>query len=82
MSQLLFLHAILLKYDKILCNSVSFYVAGFNEEELLRIWKGLYYCMWMSDKMIVQEDLADKLSEMMHCFKTPEQGKVELKDRV
>ncbi|XP_071843166.1 uncharacterized protein [Apostichopus japonicus] len=48
--------------------------SGFDQEEMLRIWKGLYYCMWMSDKMLVQEDLADSLSEMVHNFQTPEQG--------
>ena len=24
------------------------------EEEILRIWKGLFYCFWMSDKPLVQ----------------------------
>lgn len=30
--------------------------------------------MWMSDKMIVQEDLASSLSDMIHCLQTPQQG--------
>jgi hypothetical protein len=28
------------------------------EQELLKLWKGLFYCMWMSDKPLVQDDLA------------------------
>ena len=24
------------------------------EDEILRIWKGLFYCFWMSDKPLVQ----------------------------
>ena len=26
----------------------------FSEEEFIRIWTGLFYCMWMSDKFLVQ----------------------------
>ncbi|CAH1104004.1 unnamed protein product [Psylliodes chrysocephalus] len=38
----------------------------FVEEDLQRIWKGLYYCMWMSDKPLVQEECADKISKLVH----------------
>lgn len=34
----------------------------------MRLWKGLYYCMWMSDKPLVQEELAESLSKLVHCF--------------
>lgn len=27
---------------------------GFSQEELLKIWKGLFYCMWMQDKPLLQ----------------------------
>jgi ribosomal RNA-processing protein 1 len=27
---------------------------GFNEDEMVKIWKGLHYSMWMCDKLIVQ----------------------------
>jgi len=27
---------------------------GLAEEELLKLWKGLFYCMWFSDKPLVQ----------------------------
>ncbi|XP_004521013.1 ribosomal RNA processing protein 1 homolog [Ceratitis capitata] len=40
----------------------------FTEEDFLRIWKGLYYNMWMSDKPLVQEDLAEQLGKLIECF--------------
>ena len=27
---------------------------------MLKLWKGLFYCMWMSDKAQVQDELADR----------------------
>jgi ribosomal RNA-processing protein 1 len=30
--------------------------SGFSEEELVKLWKGLHYCMWMCDKALVQVD--------------------------
>uniref|UniRef100_F6R0J3 Ribosomal RNA processing 1B n=1 Tax=Xenopus tropicalis TaxID=8364 RepID=F6R0J3_XENTR len=27
---------------------------GFTEEEFIKIWKGLFYCMWMQDKPLLQ----------------------------
>ncbi|XP_055912128.1 ribosomal RNA processing protein 1 homolog [Eupeodes corollae] len=40
----------------------------FTEEDFLRIWKGLYYMMWMSDKPLVQEELAENLGKLIECF--------------
>ena len=37
-------------------------------DEMMRIWKGLHYCFWMSDKMMVQEELAEKISALVHIF--------------
>lgn len=34
----------------------------------MRLWKGLFYCMWMSDKPLIQEELAESLSKIVHCF--------------
>ncbi|ELU14330.1 hypothetical protein CAPTEDRAFT_223453 [Capitella teleta] len=42
------------------------------DEQLMKIWKGLHYCMWMSDKPLVQEELADRLSKLVHVMETPE----------
>ncbi|XP_017047928.1 ribosomal RNA processing protein 1 homolog [Drosophila ficusphila] len=40
----------------------------FTEDDFLRIWKGLYYNMWMSDKPLVQEELAEQLAQMIDSF--------------
>jgi len=42
---------------------------GLDEVDMLKLWKGLFYCMWFSDKPLIQEELADSLSEMIHLFK-------------
>ena len=44
------------------------FVIAFTEIDFMRIWKGLFYCMWMSDKMLVQEELAEFISKLVHCF--------------
>lgn len=31
---------------------------------MLRLWKGLFYCMWMCDKAPVQEELATNLASI------------------
>ncbi|XP_004842554.2 ribosomal RNA processing protein 1 homolog A isoform X2 [Heterocephalus glaber] len=45
---------------------------GFTHEELLKIWKGLFYCMWMQDKLLLQEELARTISQLIHAFQTTE----------
>ena len=27
---------------------------GLSEDDLMKIWKGLHYCMWMQDKPLIQ----------------------------
>ncbi|XP_015117598.1 ribosomal RNA processing protein 1 homolog [Diachasma alloeum] len=44
----------------------------FTETDFMRLWKGLFYCMWMSDKPLVQEELAESISNLVHCFETME----------
>jgi len=39
---------------------------GFTEEEFLRIWKGLFYCLWMQDKPVLQEELSEQISGLLH----------------
>merc|ERR1719334_1306083 len=34
----------------------------------MRIWKGLFYCFWMSDKPLIQEELAENISSMVSSF--------------
>ncbi|XP_034473574.1 ribosomal RNA processing protein 1 homolog [Drosophila innubila] len=40
----------------------------FTEDDFMRIWKGLYYNVWMSDKPLVQEELAEQLAQMVDSF--------------
>lgn len=40
----------------------------FTEDGFMRIWKGLFYCVWMSDKPLVQEEIVESISNLIHCF--------------
>jgi hypothetical protein len=37
-------------------------------DEMLRLWKGLHYCFWMSDKPLIQEELAEAISSLIQVF--------------
>ncbi|KAG7239125.1 hypothetical protein INR49_030005, partial [Caranx melampygus] len=45
---------------------------GFTIDELLKLWKGLFYCLWMQDKPLLQEELSKQISSLIHCFHHPE----------
>ncbi|XP_071722223.1 uncharacterized protein [Rutidosis leptorrhynchoides] len=36
--------------------------ASIADEDMRKLWKGLFYCVWHSDKLPVQADLVDRLS--------------------
>ncbi|XP_017777405.1 PREDICTED: ribosomal RNA processing protein 1 homolog [Nicrophorus vespilloides] len=36
------------------------------EDELLVLWKGLFYSMWMSDKLLIQEECAENIAHLIH----------------
>lgn len=40
----------------------------FTEESLMKLWKGLFFCMWMSDKPFIQQELANSIAGLIHCF--------------
>jgi len=42
------------------------------ELELRKLWRGLFFCMWLADKAPVQAELAGKIAELVHCFNTPQ----------
>ncbi|KAK0412510.1 hypothetical protein QR680_006253 [Steinernema hermaphroditum] len=48
--------------------------AGFNEESLMRLCKGLHYVFWMQDKPLLQEELADRISNLLKSFHTDAQS--------
>ncbi|XP_071858035.1 ribosomal RNA processing protein 1 homolog Nnp-1 isoform X1 [Bombus fervidus] len=43
-----------------------------SKEDFMRLWKGLFYYMWVSDKPLIQEELAESLSKIVHCLKAKE----------
>uniref|UniRef100_A0A8C3YUX1 Ribosomal RNA processing 1 n=1 Tax=Catagonus wagneri TaxID=51154 RepID=A0A8C3YUX1_9CETA len=45
---------------------------SFTHDELLKVWKGLFYCMWMQDKPLLQEELGRTISQLVHAFQTTE----------
>ena len=51
----------------------------FSDLEMMRLWKGLYYCFWMSDKPLVQEELAENISSFVLCFKSRESSLLFIK---
>ncbi|XP_012860789.1 ribosomal RNA processing protein 1 homolog A isoform X2 [Echinops telfairi] len=45
---------------------------GFTHDELLKVWKGLFYCMWMQDKPLLQEELGRTIAQLIHAFQNAE----------
>ncbi|XP_051939018.1 ribosomal RNA processing protein 1 homolog A-like isoform X4 [Hippocampus zosterae] len=41
---------------------------GFTSEEMLKLWKGLFYCLWMQDKPLLQEELSNSVCTLIHTF--------------
>ncbi|KAI1714235.1 nucleolar protein,Nop52 domain-containing protein [Ditylenchus destructor] len=46
---------------------------SFTDESMLRFCKGLHYAMWMQDKMLLQEQLADDICNLVNLFATEDQ---------
>ncbi|KAF5368433.1 hypothetical protein D9758_002258 [Tetrapyrgos nigripes] len=38
--------------------------------EMIKLWKGIFYCFWMSDKPLVQQALASELAEIVLTITT------------
>jgi ribosomal RNA-processing protein 1 len=43
--------------------------AALTHVEHAKIWKGLFYCVWLSDGMLAQQQLARDLAALVHCFR-------------
>ncbi|XP_067675685.1 ribosomal RNA processing protein 1 homolog A-like [Haliotis asinina] len=41
---------------------------GLTEEDVIKLWKGLHYCMWMQDKPLLQEELAVHITGLVFSF--------------
>lgn len=42
------------------------------ELELRKLWRGLFFCMWLADKAPVQSELAQNIAELVQCFSSTE----------
>ncbi|KAL4592173.1 hypothetical protein LXL04_005159 [Taraxacum kok-saghyz] len=42
-----------------------------SDDEMKKLWKGLFYCMWHSDKAPVQSNLIDRLSSLLLTLDVP-----------
>lgn len=40
--------------------------------QMLKIWKGLYYSMWLSDKVLIQREIAINISQLQRRFELKE----------
>lgn len=45
---------------------------SFSQDELLKIWRGLFYCVWVQDEPLLQEELADIISQLIHVVNSSE----------
>ncbi|KAF3939488.1 hypothetical protein ABW19_dt0206603 [Dactylella cylindrospora] len=41
----------------------------FTQSDFLKLWKGLFYCMWLSDRPRTQQRLADSLASLLDVIK-------------
>ncbi|KAI6153882.1 Nop52-domain-containing protein, partial [Pisolithus tinctorius] len=59
--------------DKAVKNLAAFLSDDENNEipdlEMAKLWKGIFYCFWMSDKPLVQQALASELAELLLTIK-------------
>jgi ribosomal RNA-processing protein 1 len=46
-------------------------VSSFEDVEMLKLWKALFYCLWLSDKAPIQEELCNSIASMMEVFQKP-----------
>jgi len=47
-------------------------IKSFDDMEMLKLWKALYYTMWLSDKAPIQLELAQNLTNLTQVFSTVE----------
>ncbi|GMH69691.1 hypothetical protein TL16_g05221 [Triparma laevis f. inornata] len=41
--------------------------SGFSEFDFMKLQKALFYCVWLSDKVAVQEELTDLIAPLLHA---------------
>lgn len=54
-------------------NSLKTYLgaqSSISEQDLLKLWKGLFYCLWMQDKPALQQRLSRDLASLVSTLRT------------
>jgi len=41
---------------------------GLSDDDLIKLWKGLFYCMWMQDKPLIQQELSARITDLIDSF--------------
>ena len=44
---------------------------GASELELRKLWRGIFFCVWMVDKAPVQLEVSRTIARLVHCFEAP-----------
>lgn len=47
---------------------ITLHGLGFNSDSLSRLCKGLHYALWMQDKPLLQEEMADNMAGLVDIF--------------
>jgi len=55
------------------------HVGVFQDLDLMLLWKGLFYCLWMSDKVPVQQELAEQIAQLSTVFRKKENSLMFIK---
>ncbi|EIM92188.1 ribosomal RNA processing protein [Stereum hirsutum FP-91666 SS1] len=58
------------KAIKSLSSFISDPAATISKNDMTKLWKGVFYCFWMSDKPLVQQALASELAEILLSVKS------------
>eukprot|EP00049_Salpingoeca_infusionum_P022884 m.9369 g.9369 ORF g.9369 m.9369 type:complete len:690 (-) comp5444_c0_seq1:121-2190(-) len=58
---------------------LSAHTTKHTHKDMMKLWRGLFYCMWMCDKRPVQEELATKLASLLFVFQKPEDALMYLR---
>jgi len=44
-----------------------------SKDDFLKLWKGLYYCFWLQDKPLLQEELVDNITKLIDSIRDKNQ---------
>ncbi|EOA22430.1 hypothetical protein CARUB_v10003075mg [Capsella rubella] len=42
-----------------------------SDDDMKKLWQGIFYCIWHADKSLYQSELIDRLSSALHSFPLP-----------